>query len=83
MGPGLNLIKVPFAIPRPRLWDLQTPWLYQVQVRLLDESGHVLDGAKRQFGMRIFRQANNELPRGRMFLNGREIKAARRKHHGL
>ncbi|MBP1649711.1 MAG: glycoside hydrolase family 2 sugar binding protein, partial [Bacteroidetes bacterium] len=74
MGPGLNLIKVPLVIPGPRLWDLQTPWLYQVQVRLLDGSGRVLDATKRQFGMRVFRQENNKVPRGRMFLNGREIK---------
>jgi Glycosyl hydrolases family 2, sugar binding domain/Glycosyl hydrolases family 2/Glycosyl hydrolases family 2, TIM barrel domain len=74
MGAGSNLIKVPLAIPHPRRWDLQTPWLYQMQVRLLDESGRVLDAAKRQFGMRSFRQENDKVPRGRMFLNGREIK---------
>jgi hypothetical protein len=74
MGAGANLIKVPLTIPQPRRWDLQTPWLYQIQVRLLDKSGRVVDAAKRQFGMRTFRQENDEVPRGRFFLNGREIR---------
>ncbi len=74
MGAGANLIKVPLAIPRPRLWDLETPWLYQIQVRLLDGAGALLDTAKRQFGMRTFRQDHDNVPRGRMFLNGREIR---------
>lgn len=74
MGPGTNLLKVPLAIPRPRRWELHSPWLYQIQVRLLGESGRVLDATKRQFGMRTFRQDTGMVPRGRMFLNGREIK---------
>ncbi len=74
MGAGANLIKVPLSIPHPRRWELQTPWLYQIQVRLLDESGRILDATERQFGMRTFRQENDKVPRGRMFLNGREIR---------
>ncbi len=74
MGAGANLIKVPLAIPHPRRWDLETPWLYQIQVRLLDGAGTLLDTAKRQFGMRTFRQDIDREPRGRMFLNGREIR---------
>jgi hypothetical protein len=74
MGAGANLINVPLPIPRPRLWDRETPWLYQIQVRLLDGAGTLLDTAKRQFGMRTFRQDHDSEPRGRMFLNGREIK---------
>jgi len=74
MGAGSNLIRVPLGIPRPRRWDLNNPWLYQIQVRLLDDSGRVVDNAKRQFGMRSFRQDTARIPRGRMFLNGREIR---------
>jgi hypothetical protein len=74
MGAGANLIKVPLAIPHPRLWDVESPWLYQVQVKLLDESGQVLDVARRQFGIRTFRQDVISKPRGRMFLNRREIR---------
>jgi hypothetical protein len=74
MGAGSNLIKVPLAIPKPRLWYLDTPWLYQIQVKLLDGSGTVVDTAKRQFGMRTFRQDTKSEPRGRLFLNDRQIK---------
>jgi len=74
MGAGSNLIKVPLAIPKPRLWDLDTPWLYQIQVKLFDGSGTIVDTAKRQFGMRSFRQDTKIAPRGQLFLNGRQIK---------
>ena len=73
-GPGLNRFKVLVAIPKPRLWDLETPWLYQIQVRLLDEAGAELDNAQRQFGLRHFRMDTARVPRGRLWLNGREIK---------
>ena len=74
MGPGLNLLKVPLAIPKVRRWDLHTPWLYQIQVRLLDDAGRVVDQAKRQFGMRTMRQDVDSIPRGRLFLNDRQIR---------
>lgn len=74
MGPGLNIVKVLLSIPKPRLWELESPWLYQIQVKLLDEKGVVLDTKKRQFGMRSFHMDTTQVPRGRMFLNGREIK---------
>lgn len=74
MGPGVNLLKIPIAIPAPRLWEPASPWLYQIQVRLLDEGGHILDAGSRQFGMRSFRMDDQNEPRGRYFLNGRPIK---------
>lgn len=74
IGPGPNLIKIPLSIPEPRLWDLDTPWLYQIQVRLLDTEGAFLDAAARQFGMRTFTQDVENEPRGRFYLNGREIR---------
>ena len=74
MGPGLNLVKVPLPMPKPRLWELESPWLYQIQVTLLDGNGAVLDTKKRQFGLRSFHMDTTREPRGRMFLNGRELK---------
>jgi hypothetical protein len=74
MGPGANVIKLSLPICKPRRWELETPWLYQIQVRLLDAAGNVLDTAKRQFGMRTFWQDNDNKPRGRLYLNAREIK---------
>ena len=74
IGPGLNILKVPLVVPRARRWDLRTPWLYQIQVRLLDGTGRVVDQAKRQFGMRTIHQDLDAIPRGRLYLNGQEIK---------
>ena len=74
MGPGLNLVRVPISIPAARRWEPETPWLYQVQVTLLDEEGKPVDTAKRQFGMREFRMDTEGIPKGRMYLNDREIK---------
>ncbi len=74
VGPGPNLFKIPLKIPQPRLWSPQTPWLYQIQVRLRDAQGELLDAAKKQFGMRSFRMDYAGKPKGRMYLNGRGIK---------
>lgn len=74
VGAGVNLFKIPLHIPQPRLWEPDTPWLYQLQVRVLDTKGKLLDTGKRQFGMRSFRMEYAIEPKGRMFLNGRGIK---------
>jgi hypothetical protein len=71
---GVNCHKIPLAIPRPRCWEPGSPWLYQLQVRLLDDKGHVLDTAKQQFGMRSFRMEYVKEPKGRMYLNGKGVK---------
>ena len=68
-GPRVSRFRLAFDVPKPRLWDLDTPWLYQVQVRL--DNG---DGMARQFGMRSFRMDESEKPYGRYHLNGREIR---------
>jgi hypothetical protein len=68
-GPRLNRFRLIFNVPNPKLWDPDSPWLYQVQVRL--ENG---DALARQFGMRSFRLDETEKPYGRFFLNGREIR---------
>ena len=68
-GPRLNRYRFAFEAPNPRIWDLDTPWLYQAQVRL--ENG---DTQCRQFGMRSFRMDESEKPYGRYFLNNREIR---------
>ncbi|MCL5104764.1 MAG: glycoside hydrolase family 2 [Armatimonadetes bacterium] len=74
LGPGLNYFRVPFDVPNPRLWQTETPWLYQAQVTLRDADGNVKDVAKRQFGMRSFRMDEDTEPKGRFYLNGMEIK---------
>ena len=71
---GINCYKIPLEIPNPRLWEPATPWLYQVQVKLMDEKGQLLDTAHRQFGMRSFRMEYVKEPKGRMYLNGKGIR---------
>ncbi|MDD2764394.1 MAG: glycoside hydrolase family 2 TIM barrel-domain containing protein [Opitutaceae bacterium] len=71
---GVNCWKIPLTIAEPRPWEPDTPWLYQLQVRLLDGKGNVLDTMRRQFGLRTFRMEYAEEPKGRMFLNGKGIK---------
>ncbi len=56
-----------------RLWSPETPWLYQLQVAL-KQNGNWTDAAGRQFGMRSFVQSDTSTPRGRFYLNGKEVK---------
>ncbi|MGQ9816077.1 MAG: sugar-binding domain-containing protein, partial [Candidatus Roseilinea sp.] len=53
-GPGVSYYRLSFDMPKAQVWDVDAPWLYQAQVKLLDGSGRLLDTARRQFGMRSF-----------------------------
>lgn len=68
-GPGVNYYRFSITIPKPRVWDTKTPWLYQLQVCLPNG-----DACVQQFGMRSFRMDTEHQPRGRMFLNGKEVR---------
>lgn len=70
---GFNRFVFPLEIAEPRLWEPGSPWLYQVQVRLICQ-GEVKSVKKRQFGLRSFTQDVTENPKGRFYLNGRQIK---------
>ena len=54
LGPGINTLRLAVPIPHPRVWELEAPWLYQAQIRLLDERGETLDAVAHSFGMRSF-----------------------------
>ena len=70
----MNFYRIPFNMPKPRLWSVESPWLYQLQVRLLDGEGRLIDTARQHFGMRSFRIDEESNPKGRIFLNGTQIK---------
>lgn len=74
-SPGCRLVRFFISIPQKKLklWSPEEPWLYQVQVKLT-QKGKLLDAAKRQFGMRSFVQSDTSVPKGRFYLNGKEIK---------
>jgi hypothetical protein len=74
MGAGRNYLSLTLPMPDARIWDLDAPWLYQAQVRLLDEEGRLLDAVAGQFGMRTFTQDEDSSPKGKFRLNGREIR---------
>ena len=73
-GPGISQFRLSFDLPKARRWNLGTPWLYQLQVKLLNDAGATCDIQKQQFGMRIFRQDVDSEPKGKFYLNGREIR---------
>ena len=74
MGPGINYLTLTLPVSDAKLWDLETPWLYQAQVKLTDSDGALLDAVHQQFGMRSFVQDEESTPKGRFLLNGREIR---------
>jgi hypothetical protein len=71
---GINFFKVFILIPRARLWEPDSPWLYQLQVKLRTETGAVADAARRQFGMRSFCMEAGDEPKGRFYLNGKPVR---------
>ena len=74
VGPTVNYFRLPFEVPEPRIWDLEAPWLYQLHVRLCDAEGRTLDVATCSFGMRSFHMEEASQPKGRFYLNGRQIR---------
>lgn len=74
---GKNIYKIPVKMQNYRVWDLETPYLYQAQVKVWYE-GKILDSAKQQFGMRSFVQdvkgQENDGRKGMFYLNGRKIR---------
>ncbi|MEK3884667.1 glycoside hydrolase family 2 TIM barrel-domain containing protein [Paenibacillus sp. PL2-23] len=71
---GMNRFRMRFRIRDARLWEPATPWLYQIQVKLLDEHGRVVDTVCRQFGMRWFQMDETGQRKGKFSLNGKPIR---------
>lgn len=75
MGAGANVLRFRIPVPNSRRWEPDTPWLYQLHVRLHHaDTRELLDTGRRSFGMRTFRMETETPPLGRFFLNNREIK---------
>ncbi len=74
-GRCLYKTRIPIPGEKLRLWTPEEPWLYLARVELLDPStGKILDSMERQFGMRSFVISTTSRPKGRMYLNGKEIR---------
>ena len=70
---GLNLFKIPFEIKNPKIWNPDTPYLYQIQIEIF-EDGKICDKKSKQFGLRSFIQDVENEPKGMFYLNGRKIR---------
>lgn len=75
MGPGLNYIEFEVKMEEPpRRWYPSEPWLYQVQMELLDKDETVIDTNKAQFGFRDFKMDVTQEPKGVFYLNDYEVR---------
>lgn len=70
---GKNIYKIPLALADPVLWQLDSPYLYQMQVTL-SYGGKVVDCDKVTFGMRSFKQDTQSETKGMFYLNGEKIR---------
>ncbi len=73
--PGVSRHIIRVKVPEIRFWNLDSPWLYQVQVRL--ETAGRMDTKLCSFGMRTFELVETAAPgemKGRFYLNGEPIK---------
>jgi hypothetical protein len=74
MGLGVNFLKWKIAIPKARRWSSENPWLYQMQLALVDTVNRVVDVATKQFGMRSFTQDTARKPKGMFYLDGKPVR---------
>lgn len=70
---GKNIYKLPINISNPKIWEPETPYLYQVQVSVFSD-GKLSDRYKTHFGMRSFTQDIESSPKGMFYLNGKKIR---------
>lgn len=70
---GKQVYKIPLEVPNARIWGCETPWLYQLQVRLVT-GDQLCDTAVSTFGMRSFTQDLSSDPKGMFYLNGEPIR---------
>ncbi len=73
IGPGYNRFVIPVEINDRKIWEQETPYLYQVQIKMFVD-GKIVSVKSRQFGIRDFTQDNNSTPKGKFYLNGKEIR---------
>lgn len=70
---GTNVYKLNVPFENAKIWDLETPYLYQLQVEVLDGE-MVTDRGAVTFGMREFIQDTENSPKGMFYLNGKKTR---------
>lgn len=73
IGCGYNKFIIPVEIKNRKIWESETPYLYQVQIKMFVEE-KLVSVKSRQFGIRDFSQDLNSTPKGKFYLNGKEIR---------
>ena len=74
MEKGENELKIPWSMDAFRHWTPDTPYLYELQVELIDGDGQVIHRKSQSFGMRSFTMDTKEAPRGNFYLNGESLR---------
>lgn len=70
---GANLVRLRLPVKNARLWELDTPYLYEAQIKLT-VGGTLCDVKTSSFGMRTFAQDMQSTPKGMFYLNGKAIR---------
>lgn len=74
LGSGVNYFTFNFTLPQFRSWSNDHPWLYQVQIKVLNEKNEVTDTYRQSFGMRSFKMDTLSFPKGRLYFNNEKIR---------
>jgi len=70
---GFNRFVIPFEIEDAKIWKTDAPYLYTVTIKMLID-GKIVSVKQRNFGIRTFTQDLESTPKGKFYLNGKEIK---------
>ena len=70
---GPTTYRYRIEVDSPRVWTLDAPWLYEMQVELWNGEA-CQDTARVPFGIRTFRLDEDSVPRGTFFLNDEQIR---------
>jgi hypothetical protein len=71
--PGQNTFRIALDLPGFRAWSPDEPWLYEGRISLAPDNGPS-DAVASTFGMRSFEITETGEEKGRVFLNGEEIR---------
>lgn len=74
MEKGENELKIPWSMDTFRRWTPDTPYLYELQVELIDGDGQVIHRKSQSFGMRSFTMDAEKVPKGNFYLNGEALR---------
>lgn len=71
---GPNYLKIPVSMGDFRWWQQDQPWLYALHATLRTPENPHADMQSRHFGMRSFEMDTMNIPKGTMYLNGKQIR---------